>query len=664
MHKKLGTIIGMEGFEKLDLSSSVSQPSAPKDFATNRPMAQKRKFHFNLSSRNSLIIAGVVVFLLLFGVFGIFLPAKKTYSQAKITQADAQAALYGLKTENIQIASDQLTKTQADLALTQKDLQGMVYLKFIPPFNFYYSDAEHLLQAGVYGLNAGQIFVNAVKPYADVLGLAGGGTFAGGTAQQRIALAVTTMSKVTPKIDEIEQQLVLARAEIDKVNPNHYPPLFGGQKVRDQLTSLKTITDEGTTFIAQAKPLIKVLPSLLGEPTEKKYLILFQNDKELRPTGGFITAYAIFSLTHGVIHVDTSSDIYSLDATIGNKPVAPRPILLYLPQVPQWNLRDTNLSPDFVVSMNNFNKLYKTAGAYTPVDGIIAIDTHVLVDAMNVLGDMTVDGTTFTTKTDPRCNCPQVIYQLEAITDQPVEFQRSNRKGIIGDLMYAIMQKAFSSSPKLYWGPLFQVFIQDVAQKHVLFDIYNADAQSGLASLNATGQILPFDGDYLHVNDTNFGGAKSNLFLSEAVTQNYQVQGDGTIKKTVTMNYKNPYQPSDCNLEHGNLCLNAIQRDWLRIYVPKGSKLVTSQGSEVKLTSYDELGKTVFEGFLTVRPLGTATFTLTYTLPFKVASGSQLPLMIQKQPGTDNNQYTIDVNGNQVQQFPLLTDQTLKLNVH
>jgi len=68
---------------------------------------------------------------------------------------------------------------------------------------------------------------------------------------------------------------------------------------------------------------------VVGEPTEKKYLIIFQNDKELRPTGGFITAYAVFRLDSGVIHVDTSSDIYSLDATISNKPVAPAPILKY-----------------------------------------------------------------------------------------------------------------------------------------------------------------------------------------------------------------------------------------------------------------------------------------------------------------------------------------------
>lgn len=652
----------MEGFEKIQLDTQI-KPSRIKDFASQQPMPSRKKIKFNLSPRNNLILLGIIIFLVLFGVFGIFLPAKKTYSQARVLQTHAQAALWGLKSQNIDVASSELENTQTELKKTQDDLHAMVYLKFIPPFLFYYNDADHLLNAAGYGLNAGQIFVDAIKPYADVLGFKGSGTFAGGSAQQRIQTAVTTMSKVTPKLDDIEAQLVLARQEIDQVNPNHYPPIFAGKKVRDQLSQVKTIADEGTTFIEQAKPLIKVLPVLLGEPTEKKYLVIFQNDKELRPTGGFMTSYAIFSLSHGVIKVDSTNDIYTLDASIGNHPAAPRPILQYLPKVYQWNLRDTNISPDFLVSMDNFNKMYKIAGGYVPVDGIIAIDTHTFIAAMQVLGDMTVDGTTFTTKTDPRCNCPQAIYQMEAITDTPVNYVKSDRKGIIGDLMYAIMQKAFSSSPKLYWGPLFQTMIAEVSQKHILFDIYNSDAANGLDALNATGRILPFDGDYLHINDTNFGGAKSNLFITQSVDQNYKVNGDGSIEKTVTINYKNPFAPSDCNLERGGLCLNAVQRDWLRLYVPKGSKIVSSSGSEVKITTYDELGKTVFEGFLTVRPLGAATFAITYDLPFKVAGGSPLPLMIQKQGGTDNQQYTISVNGHQVQSFQLLTDQTLKLNV-
>jgi len=649
----------MDGFQKIPLSQPEELDK--KQDVVGKPMA--KKFHFSFHSKTTIGITIAVVIFILFAIFGIVLPTVKVYKQAQITQAQAKLAYNGIKIQNIQIASDELAKTKIELTKTQNDLAAMGYLRFVPIANFYYSDASHLVAAAGYGLNAGQILVDAIKPYADVLGFKGQGSFLYGSAQDRIRTAVTTMSKVTPKIDEIESQLVLAKKEVDQVDPNHYPPLFGGAKVKTQLSQLKSITDGAVSFIQQAKPLVKVLPSLLGEPKEQKYLVLFQNDKELRPTGGFITAYAIFRIDHGVIYVDNSNDIYNLDTTIGNKPIAPRPIALYLPKVNQWNLRDTNLSPDFVKSMDDFNVLYKKAGGYQPVSGIIAVDTHALVSAMNILGDITVGGVNYSTKIDPRCQCPQVIYQMEVYADQPVQFVKSNRKGFIGDLLYAILQKAFSSSPKKYWGPLLQAMIGDINQKHILFDLYSSDAQSGIEALNAAGRIQDFSGDYLHVNDTNFGGAKSNLFLTQAVTQEYKVSGDGSITKTVTISYKNPFPPSDCNLEHGNLCLNAIQRDWLRVYVPKGSTLVDSKGSEVKVTSYEELGKTVFEGFLTIRPMGSATYTLTYKLPFKVA-GSNLPLLIQKQPGTDNEEYTIIVGGRTVEKFPLLTDKEFKLNIH
>jgi hypothetical protein len=114
-------------------------------------------------------------------------------------------------------------------------------------------------------------------------------------------------------------------------------------------------------------------------------------------------------------------------------------------------------------------------------------------------------------------------------------------------------------------------------------------------------------------------------------------------------------------LEHGNLCLNAELRDVIRFYVPAGSKLGDYKGSEVKMISYDELGKTVFEGFVTVRPLGSATMKITYTLPFKLQSGSVLPALYQKQAGTYTIPYTINVNGHTQQQFDFLQDTTVTI---
>jgi hypothetical protein len=655
----------MDGFSKIDIETSNTTTERKinnqPDFVNKKMSVKKNK----KVKKGLFITIAILIILALVVVFAIVIPAGKVVASAKATYAQAKVTLATLKKQNVQLASEDLAKTKENLYKTKKDLDAMGYLKFIPIANWYYGDAVHLLNAGFYGLDAANILVDSVKPYADLLGLKGQGSFVMGSAEVRIQTAVKTMGKVTPKIDDIVAKLQLVKEEVDKIDANRYPSFIGGDKIRKNLDNFKNITDNGVAVISDAKPLIKVLPQLLGEPKQKKYLVIFQNDKELRPTGGFMTAYAIFRVEGGIIHVDASSDIYELDDKIGGKEATgarayTKPLALYMPKVPLLNLRDTNLSPDFVVSMKEFNKLYARSAA-PDVDGIITIDTSVLVETMKILGDITTDGTTFTTKIDPRCNCPQVIYTLEEFADQPVNYTKTNRKGIIGDLLYAIMNKAFSSSPKLYWGPLFQTILAQSSQKHILYYMYDKEAQQGIESLNAAGRIMAFDGDYFHLNEANFGGAKANLYITEAVKQEYVVNSDGSITKTVTVDYKNPFAPSDCNLERGGLCLNALLRNYIRFYVPKGSELVSYKGSEVKMTTSEDLGKTVFDGFMTVRPQGIAKVTVVYKLPFKLKSGSVLPVMIQKQPGTNDIAYDIVLNGRDIQKFTLSTDKTLEL---
>lgn len=648
----------MGDFHKIELHNPVSQQEAEY---TN-PTMKKRRF-----GKFGKFFVAFLIFIALIGVTSVFtivLPAKKTYESAMVTRDQARKAYDAIKVQNIELASQELEKTQKSLKETQEDLQAMSYLRFIPIASWYYNDADHLIKAGFHGMDAADILLDSVKPYADVLGLKGQGSFVMGSAEQRIQTAVLTMGKITPRIDDISAVLVKARDEIDAVDPNHYPAFFGGEKLKQQLVTAQTLMDEGVVMVDEARPLIKVLPSLLGEKEPKKYLVIFQNDKELRPTGGFMTAYAIFRIEKGMIYVERSDDIYNLDNAIPNKPKAPEAIVKYLPKVSTLNLRDSNLSPDFVQSMETFESLYEKARNKVDVDGIIALDTYVLVSTIKILDDEVIaGGIKFTSKLDKRCDCPQAIYELEDNISRPVGYIKEDRKGLLGQLLLAIMQKALKSSPKIYWGPLFQNIITEMNQKHVMVYLFNKDAQSGIESLNAAGRIKPFDGDYLHINEANLGGQKSNLFVKENVTVDYKVDSDKRITKTITINYKNPYPPSDCNLERGGLCLNAPFRDWIRVYVPKGSILVDSKGSEVKVSTSEDLGKTVFDGFFVVKPLGTAKFTIIYKLPFKVEEGSPLPVLIQKQPGTAGHEYTINVNGKKVDTFSLLTDKQLKLDL-
>lgn len=659
----------MSGFDKIEFKNNTARESVARptqrssrkstpDFAksASAPIVMpKRKKHSGFKPGKKLYIGLGIVALL---VVLIAIPAYATYQAGLKTYREAQLVGQALKKQNVKLASDQIVKTQKHLAETQKNFKYLLPLKIVPVVAWYYNDAEHLLNASEHGLQSAKIVTDSLTPYADVLGLKGVDNGATGSTEDRIKTVVLSMGKITPEIDKIEKSVTLMQDEVKQVDPGHYPEFIFGKKIKAELNNLQTLTNQSAIGVTNAKPLIKTLPSLLGATEKKKYLMIFQNDKELRPTGGFITAYAIFTIDQGHIAFEKSDDIYELDNSIPNKDSAPAPIRKYFPSVPTFHLRDSNLSPDFMVSMETFKEMYDKAGLKEDdISGIIAIDTNVLVSTIKILDDnVQAQGQTFTTKIVPECDCPQVIYALENSISRPVNYVRTERKSLIGDLISAIMVKALSSSPKLYWGPLFQSIIAQTNQKHVMFNLYDEEAQKGIEALNAAGQILPFEGDYLHINQANFSGAKVNIFMQETVDNAYSVADDGTITKTVTIHYKNPYPPSNCSLESGGLCLNSTYRDWVRLYVPKGSVMTDNQGSQVKMTTYEDLGKTVFDGFITVRTQGASTLKVSYTLPFKLKKGSPLPVLIQKQGGARDNAYQMIVDEKPTESFNLTAD--------
>lgn len=622
----------------------------------------KGRFSLRLSKKKLFSFLGVFVLIGLVIFFTVVLPLRAVYNQGLVTYKVARETYDVLKNQDIDAAKGKLKSTHAELLLTQNKYQALSWTKNLPFLGSYWRDGDHLIRAGLAGVESGQIAIEAILPYTDLLGLKGGSTFVSKSTDERIQTAVATMDKLTPKLGEFSQKLEIINREIADIDENRYPEKLNKFAPKSQIAKFKSLIKETTSLFITSKPLLEIAPGLLGEPEAKRYLVLFQNDKELRPTGGFITAYALFKIEKGKMKAEIADDIYKLDSLNPGKFPAPKPIAENL-KVTKLFLRDSNFEPDFSVSMQKFEDIYKSIYGKLNYDGIITVDTHVLVEAMKILGPIPAYNTNFTVEPDKRCDgCPNVIYELEEYAGQRVGHTRENRKDILGVLLYQIMQKALGVSPGQYWGKLFQMGLQEIQEKHILVYMHDETAQKGVESFNLGGRIRDFDGDYLHVNDANLGGAKSNMFVQQSVKQEYEKQGDGSLVKTVTITYKNPAANSPgCNLERGGLCLNGPMLNWLRVYVPKGSELIDLKGSEDKAVVSEAYGKTYFEGFLTIKPQGTAQVVIKYKLPFKVEKNSKdLKLLIQKQPGTDANEYTLFVNGQEQDKFPLKTDKELK----
>lgn len=599
-------------------------------------------------SKNGLIFLAV---LLVLGYFFIFRPVANIKAKANIVIASAKEMKSIFKKNDIELLKTKLNDFSNKYENLEKASKSIYWASFIP----YVSDLKNGLTAGHYLLNAGKETVTTIEPYADLIGFKKGEqSFSEKSAEDRLQTAVLTLDKMVKKIDPIAEDLDQAGKSIAKINPNRYPKKLGKLVLREQITNLQNQFEGMTELFVNAKPLIKKLPEILGSKEEKTYLILYQNDKERRATGGFLTFYAIFKIRNGKMAIYRSDDIYSLDATIANHPTAPQEIITYHKGVSKFYLRDSNLSPDFVESVKLFESLYQKSGAKVEYDGLIAMDSKILVDMLTIFGDVNVSGINFSAKMDSRCDCPEAIYTLFDLVDRPVGYVKENRKGILGDLMYKLFYNAIGFSPSKYWGTLMQAMFKNLDEKHILVYFKDKETQNSLEQLNFAGRIKDYSGDYLHINNVNFAGAKSNMFVSESI----ESKTNG-LDREVTITFKNPYPPSDCNLERGGLCLNATLRNWIRFYVPKGSKLVTLKGSTKKTQTYDELGKTVFEGYLEIVPKGQGTVIVQYTLPSNIDTNNY-SLMVQKQSGVEEQKLKVSKNNKTLFEGPLRTDKVIK----
>lgn len=599
-------------------------------------------------TKKKKIFIAILVFLV-FSYFFFLRPILKIKAKTATLMTSARELKSVFSQNDITLLKSKLGDFSKEYQDFEKTARGIYWASFIP----YVGDFRAGVEAGGYMVKAAVETVAAIEPYADLIGFKKGeSSFVEKSSEDRLQTAVLTLDKLVSKIDPIAVDIEAANAKIARINPNRYPKKFGKTMVRENIANLKLQFEGVASLFVKAKPLIKRLPEILGSEEEKTYLILYQNDKERRATGGFLTFYAVFKVNNGKITIASSNDIYSLDETISNHPKAPPEILTYHKGVNQFNIRDSNLSPDFVESVKLFDSLYQRSGAKVNYDGIITMDSKILVDMLTIFGDTEVSGVTFSAEEDQRCDCPQAIYALFDIVDRPVGYFRENRKGILGDLMYALFYKAIGYSPSKYWGTLMQTMYRNMEEKHILLYFVDKELQRSVEQINFAGRINAAPNDYLHINNVNFAGAKSNLFVSEEI----ESLTNGSNRE-VTVDFKNPYPHSDCNLERGGLCLNATLRNWIRFYVPKGSRLESFAGSIKKVQTYDELGKTVFEGYLEVPTQGKATVVVKYTLPSGVSEDS---LLIQKQPGVTDQQWTIKINNKKVFEGVLDKDKEVK----
>lgn len=575
----------------------------------------------NVKLRVGLVVAGVLAGVL---VLATAVPVFLAYRDAMALKAAFKDFKDGVILQDLTHMERALGAADAELKKMQTHTTPLNWTRMVPFVGGYKADMDRVFRASRNAIDAGSLLIASVKPNAELLGFASNGTQATElSGQERIQGIITLMPQLAVDIDPISSKIVEINSDMVRINPARYPKNIGGINVRDALDQIMSLSNSLAEAAPQFKEILTTLPAELGLEKPKTYLVLFQNDKELRSTGGFWTAYAIITLNKGAITNMNSGDMYFLD--IDNRasyyPPAPYPIATFL-KLKDWYIRDVNIYPDFAESVTTMGEFWARIPGLPAYDSVIGIDTFVVEDLLSVLGPVELGGY-------GEFNAENVTYQLELVSNV-LKKNQGDRKDILGGLMREIVGRAFGMPSKEY-DQLLTVLFDNLSKKHILLYFKNPKAQTIAEEFNYAGRINTiWQGDYLHINDTNLAGRKANWWIEEQVSKVTDKNG----KTLLTVEYINT---GDYHAEW-----NTGYRDWVRVYVPQGSTLIDASGSLYEVTTGEEYGKTYFAGYMAVDPKQSATLTLEYQIPTTVDLKN---LLIQKQPGTPGFEYEVRWDG-------------------
>lgn len=616
------------------------------------PVRAMKILAFNVKiKRPALGVLGSVILVVVFVLLFVLAPTLNLLSQVKSLPEKIRPVKDALLLYDLDKLTEELTKFRGELSSLGSSITPLSFWSFVPGLGAYTTDAKNLHQFALGSVDLSLRLIEEIKPHAASLGFKtkeSTGPLAGG--QERLAGLTQVAPVLATQLPKYKKDFEVLAQKLEKLDPGRYPEKLGGREIRGSLRWLKETATQLSTSLSDVVTFFRILPPIMGVGSRQNYLIIFQNDKELRPSGGFLTAYAVFTLDKGRLSASSASDAYFIDIDNRLSVYDPAPAIItkYLKLSDnKLFFRDANLSPDFKVSMEAVERIWNRSRLVPKVNGIVGLDTHFVESMMSVLGEVSLPGY-------PKFTQDNVVEQLEIVSNvlgSRLE-KRQGRKDIIGALMTQMMQKAFAAGGKQYLNLLTTIW-QAAEQKHLLLSFHDVEAQALAEKINFAGRVKDFDGDYLYINDANFAGRKANWYVKEEVTKEVSLE-KGKVVTTLKIDYENTgkYHPD----------FNTGYRDYVRVYVPLGSKLISSEGSKEVVITGEDLGKTFFAGYLAVDPLQKVRFSLKYESPRTIIKDNSYRLLIQKQPGTPGFSYEVKL-GRHVEKFDLLTDRQVDIKL-
>ncbi len=426
------------------------------------------------------------------------------------------------------------------------------------------------------------------------------------------------------------------------------------KKIKNQLTY-------AADSLSKGRQLMPLLEKTLSSTTDQKYLILFANNMELRPGGGFIGSFGILHLSNFTVGDFEIYDVYDADGQLTAHIEPPKAIRTYLNQ-PHFFLRDSAFYPDFVTTYQQATFFLDKEMGLRDFSGGVLLTTSSVEELLNAFGSIYLQD--YNEKVDSKN-----FYLKAQIYSEKGFFPGSiQKKSFLSSLMRQLFVQLNTVSPR----QLLQGFRKSADEKQIVFYSEDPTIEEKINSLYWSGRVIEprcsasLDNcivDYLYPLDANVGVNKANFFVSRTFDLAISINKNGLLKHTFIAKYKNE--------SPGNIFPGGVYRNYFQLMIPQDTVIDSVTKNGVTVEDYDDIKEQYHTiGFLAeVQPQAQMEIKVVYHAehPFKNGRGV-LQLIVQKQIGAQKNELnlSIDLPSNMYllnQNFtPLVKDNNIRYN--
>jgi hypothetical protein len=356
---------------------------------------------------------------------------------------------------------------------------------------------------------------------------------------------------------------------------------------------------------------------LAGFFGDKTYLIILQDNDEIRPTGGLMSCVGVLTLHNGKVtrlqyyYSHNSPELQTIVSLDG-----PESLTKFF-NVDSTMLLNSNVQYDFASFAPKMRADFQNVTGQK-IDGVIALDLTAVQEFMKLTGPVMISGEVVTDR-----NVVDRLHFYSATENGSKTPLTSLISTVTLDLL-RITRDSNVLEKLAFYSTLRS--LQD--EKHVL-----AYPNSGFFFTKA-GDERPAGADFVSVVDATLGTGKADFGVNRSIDYRVELLSNGSAVVNLTLTYVN-----DCWWNY---------KVFSTTLVPAGAELLTARNATDDFKGPEVTGGTDFTAFssrLLVAGNSSGSVTYVYKIPNVVQNSvllSRYDLYVQKQAGIIR--YTLNVN--------------------